>query len=182
MNAQLKPSVFIAILLLAGCASLPEGPNVTALPGSGQSFDYFRQDDAVCRDYARTQIGGKNAQQVSTESAQQSAVLGTVLGAAAGAVIDGEHGAGVGAAAGLLIGTLAGLESGSYAGSKQQQRYDGAYIQCMYAKGHRVPVSAQLAESHSSSRSTMPSTNGQPQVPPDYRPFPPANYPAPSGY
>jgi hypothetical protein len=26
-----------------------------------------------------------------------------------------------------------------------QQRYDAAYVQCMYAKGHQVPVSGQFA-------------------------------------
>ena len=28
--------------------------------------------------------------------------------------------------------------------SEQQRRYDFAYIQCMYAKGHRVPVPGQF--------------------------------------
>lgn len=182
MHTYLIRSLLIATLYIAGCASLPEGPNVTVLPGSGKTFDHFRQDDAVCRDYARSRIGGKSPQLVSSESTQQSAVVGTVLGTAAGAVIGGEHGAGVGAATGLIFGSLAGLDSGLYAGNKQQQRYDGAYIQCMYAKGHRVPVTGQLTSSHSSNRSTIPPANGYSQVPPDFQPYPPANYPPPPGY
>ena len=172
----------IAAFFIGGCVSLPEGPNVTALPGSGKSFDYFIEDDAVCRGYAHTQIGGKTPEQVSTESAQQSAVLGTVLGAAAGAVIDGEHGAGVGAATGLLFGALTGLDSGRYNASRQQQRYDGAYVQCMYAKGHRVPVSAQFIDSHAPNRRAPPRKGTSSQVPPDYYPYPPPDYPPPAGY
>ena len=36
----------------------------------------------------------------------------------------------------------ASATSGSW--SDQQRRYDFAYIQCMYAKGHRVPVPGQF--------------------------------------
>jgi hypothetical protein len=28
----------------------------------------------------------------------------------------------------------------------EQQHYDAAYIQCMYTKGHQVPVSGQFSE------------------------------------
>jgi hypothetical protein len=94
------------------------------------------------------------------------AVLGTVLGAAAGAAIDGEHGAGAGAATGLLIGTLAGLDTGRYTASNQQQRYDSAYVQCMYARGHRVPVSAQFLDSRGSNRRALPPRETRPRVPP----------------
>jgi hypothetical protein len=39
----------VAGLLLAGCASVPSGPSVMALPGSAKSADEFRADDAACR-------------------------------------------------------------------------------------------------------------------------------------
>ena len=39
-------------LLLAGCASVPSGPGVMALPGSAKSADEFRSDDASCRQAA----------------------------------------------------------------------------------------------------------------------------------
>jgi hypothetical protein len=39
----------VAGLLLAGCASVPSGPSVMALPGSAKGADEFRADDAACR-------------------------------------------------------------------------------------------------------------------------------------
>ena len=46
------PFAIIAGLLLAGCASVPSGPSVMALPGSAKSADDFRADDAACRQLA----------------------------------------------------------------------------------------------------------------------------------
>lgn len=46
------PFVIVAGLLLAGCASVPTGPTVMALPGSAKSADDFRSDDAACRQLA----------------------------------------------------------------------------------------------------------------------------------
>jgi len=71
--------------------------------------------------------------------------VGTVVGAAAGALIDGSSGAGVGAGVGLLTGALVGSSTGSASAYTLQQRYDIGYTQCMYAKGHKVPVSGRFA-------------------------------------
>ena len=73
-----------AVFLLAACVSTPEGPSVMVLPGSGKSFDQFRVDEYECRQYARAQIGGTNAQQAATESGVKSAAVGAAVGAAAG--------------------------------------------------------------------------------------------------
>ena len=58
-----------------------------------------------------------------------------------------------------------------------QQRYDFAFTQCMYAKGHRVPVSGRYSDATSPAPSQSASTPpppppGQPpaEAPPDYRP------------
>ena len=42
-------------------------------------------------------------------------------------------------------GSLNGNGPASRSMDNNQQRYDAAFIQCMYAKGHQVPVSGQLA-------------------------------------
>lgn len=173
MNSRPILLLFISTLFIAGCASLPEGPNITALPGSGKSFDRFRQDDGDCREFAHTQVSGKTPDQVATEGAAKSAVTGAAIGAAAGAAIDGLHGAGIGAATGLVIGSLAGREAGLFAADKLQRRYDGAYVQCMYAKGHRVPVSAPLTDARQQNQHSAAPHNARPQVPPDYTPPPP---------
>ena len=133
------------MLLLGACVSLPSGPSVMVLPGTGKSFDQFRSDDLECRDYASMQVGGATASQAASDSVAKSAALGTVVGAAAGAAIGGQSGAGVGAGTGLLVGTLAGSGAADASAYGLQRRYDYAFIQCMYAKGHKVPVSGRLS-------------------------------------
>jgi hypothetical protein len=152
MNKTLIP----LLLLLGGCASVPNGPSVLVLPGTGKSFDQFRGDDIVCRQFAQAQLGG-TANQASMESGVRSAAVGTVLGAAAGAAINGGRGAGVGAGTGLALGGLSGAGAGQASAGEAQRRYDFGYQQCMYAKGHRVPVSGRfLTESQPSSAYSYP--------------------------
>ncbi|MEO5369366.1 MAG: glycine zipper family protein [Magnetococcus sp. DMHC-1] len=135
-TSSLWRCVPLVTLILAGCASAPIGPSVLAMPRSGRSFDQFRSDDAGCRQYSHGLSGGSEV----VDSGMRSAVAGTVMGAAAGAALAGQHGAGVGAGAGLLVGSVAGIGMGQDAGEQAQRRYDYSYIQCMYAKGHQVPV------------------------------------------
>lgn len=153
-------------LLVAACTTMPSGPSVMVLPGTGKSFDHFRADDMECRNYALQSIGGVAPSQAAQGSGVTSAVVGTVVGAAAGAAIGGHEGAGVGAGAGLLVGGLAGTETAATSGYALQGRYDVSYVQCMYAKGHQVPVSGRI---YRQSR------------PPSYRPPPPGVPPPPSG-
>ena len=163
--------LFLAVVVMSGCATMPTGPSVMSLPGEGKSFDEFRADDAVCRQYAFEQIGGVSGQQAAQNSAVTSAVVGTAIGAAAGAAIgsaSGDMGAGaaIGAGAGLLYGSAAGssYSAGSY--YETQRRYDHAYLQCMYMKGNQIPgykrrLSSEPARSY---------------------PPPPADYPPPGRY
>jgi len=149
MKANRRYAALGAVFLLAACVSMPEGPSVMVLPGSGKSFDQFRVDEYECRQYARAQIGGTSAQQAATESGVKSAAVGAAVGAAAGALMGGHEGAGTGAGAGLAVGALAGTGAAQGSARTLQQRYDAAFVQCMYAKGHRVPVSGQLQQAPS---------------------------------
>src|SRR2546428_9072521 len=106
----LRFSPVLAALLLGACVSVPSGPSVMVLPGTGKSFDQFRADDMDCRQFAHSQVGGTDANQVASESAVRSAAVGTVIGAAAGAAIGGRSGA-AGRAGGRVLG-------GSPAGSQ----------------------------------------------------------------
>jgi hypothetical protein len=130
------PSLFA----LSACVSMPEGPTVLTLPGTGKPFDQFRLDDMDCRQFASSQLGGASGSSVAADSGVRSAAVGTLLGAAAGAAINGSHGAGVGAGTGLALGGLAGTGTGNASAYALQRRYDHSYVQCMYAKGNRVPV------------------------------------------
>ena len=158
-------------LVLAGCAIAPVGPAVMTLPGTGKSFDEFRADDAVCRQFANEQVNGLTPQQTATNTAIAGGAIGTAIGAAAGALIGGTAAAaGIGAGAGLLTG---GLVGSGYAGGSwydTQQRYDIGYMQCMYAKGNKIPVSARFA----SAPASAPQQAHFPPPPPPNAPPPPS--------
>lgn len=89
----LMPSAFL--LVMAGCSTMPTGPSVLVLPGTGKDFGLFKTDDADCRQLAFGQIAPAGKPPDSKEEGQQA--------------------------------------------------YDITYIQCMYGKGHRVPVPAELS-------------------------------------
>jgi len=118
-----KALLVAATLTVAGCASVPNSPGVMVLPGSTKTWDQFQVDDADCRSYSRSVIGGKGAEDNS--------------------------------------------------GRTPQQRYDVAFQQCMYAKGHQVPVPRGSVPRTPSVSSTTP----PPPPPPAGAPPPP-----PSGY
>lgn len=170
-----KPALLAGVLLLAGCATVPSGPSIMALPGSGMSFDQFRADDYSCRQYAMQQIGGDTPNRVATDSAVRSAALGTLIGAVAGAAVGDHHSAGVGAATGLLVGSAIGANAANASSYDAQQRYDQYYVQCMYAYGHRVPVAGRLMsdpERYSRPARSAP-RRSIPPPPPGYPPPPP---------
>ncbi len=162
MRNALRLSPLVVVVLLGGCATLPNGPSVLVLPGTGRNFDEFRADDAACRNYAYQQVGGVTSAEAASDSADRSGAVGTVLGAAAGAAMGGGRGAAVGAGCGLLLGGLTGAGAGERAGYALQQRYDFSYEQCMYAKGHRIPESGPFTPA------------------PEQRYYPPPPPPAPS--
>jgi len=143
MKMSYTPAL-LGLALLAGCTTMPSGPSVMALPGSGRSFEQFRFDDSDCQMYAQSQLGGASASSAATESAVRSAAIGTAIGAVAGAAIGGSRNVGAGAGTGLVVGSVAGAGSAGASGYTLQQRFDNAYVQCMYAKGHKVPVAGRF--------------------------------------
>lgn len=116
------------------------------LPGSGKSFDQFRSDDLECKQYANEQVKGVSPNEASIKSGAITAVLGSVLGAIAGAAIGGGTGAAIGAGTGAAAGGVVGTSGARTSGNISQQRYDAGYIQCMYARGNRVPLAGQVME------------------------------------
>jgi hypothetical protein len=169
----LKKTLLLAASLLAGCASFPTGPGVMVLPGSTKSWDQFQIDDADCRNYSSAAIGGKTANQAAADATAKSAMIGTAVGAAAGGLIGGGQGAAVGAGVGLAGGSMVGADAGNASGRSLQQRYDFAFQQCMYAKGHQVPVArgSMPRPRYSSSSPTPP-----PPPPAGAPPAPPSGY------
>lgn len=176
----MKKVAALGALLLAACATpAPTGPGVLVLPGTGKTFDRFRVDDQDCRGFAYNAIGGQKAEEESKDTAVKSAVVGTAIGTAAGALLGGHQGAAVGAGVGLAGGSIVGADASRATSGSAQQRYDHAFTQCMYAKGHKVPVAGRYAyESRGSNSNTQaartpppPPPPGKPpaEVPPDYK-------------
>ncbi|MGZ5013383.1 MAG: hypothetical protein ACXV7E_05100, partial [Methylobacter sp.] len=86
--------VLMSVFLLSACSTMPSGPSVLILPGTGKNFDQFHNDDLMCRQFAHAQLSTSQKEPNSAEEGQQN--------------------------------------------------YDIIYIQCMYGKGHRVPVPGEL--------------------------------------
>ena len=192
----------LAAALLAGCVTVPTGPAVMVMPGVQKSFDQFRVDEGECRNYAQAVLGGPNAAQPGNDAAAANAVAGAALGAAAGAILGAVtghagNGAAIGAGTGLIFGSAAGSNSAGYSSYALQRQYDGAYLQCMYARGNQVPgqvayrvvTPAPRTPVYSYPPANYPPPNAAPgnYPPPNYPPpnvapgnYPPPNYPPPN--
>jgi hypothetical protein len=92
MSQNLK--LLILALVLSSCSTMPSGPSVLVLPGTGKDFGQFRNDEDTCRQFAHAQLASAPKKPDSKDEGQQN--------------------------------------------------YDISYVQCMYGKGHRVPVPEEL--------------------------------------
>jgi hypothetical protein len=171
-----------AAVLVTGCVSMPAGPSVTVLPGRGKPFEQFQGDDANCRHWAASQIGDSPSN-AATQSTVSGAAVGTLLGAAAGAALGAAAGnpalgAAAGAGAGLLGGSAVGASAAGPAYGALQIRYDAAYTQCLYAKGHQIPVRGGVRPSYAA-QSPPPPPPPPPAAAPSQIPPPPPGPPPP---
>ncbi len=191
MNAGKSYLVLLIPLSLTGCAIYPHGPSMLVLPGLTATFDQFRTDEMNCKVYAEHAVAGQSTQQAAEAGAINSAAAGTVVGAAAGAMIgaasgNAGSGAAIGAGSGLILGSAAGSDAYAVSGSRTQARYDNAYVQCMYARGHQVPVPASLASAHRSRPAPVSAPTSLPlgsgSGPPVTAAYPPPGMPPPPGY
>jgi uncharacterized protein YcfJ len=185
MRRKVVAVPLVAAVLVTGCATVPTGPSVTVLPGRNKAFEQFQMDDAACRQWAGQQTGASPSQ-ASTHSVATGAAVGTLIGAAAGAAIGAAAGspgtgAAVGAGAGLLGGTATGASQAGPVYGSLQRRYDASYMQCMYAKGHQIPVRAGTRPSYASQSAAPPPPPPPPPaaVPPNVPPPPPGPPPPP---
>jgi hypothetical protein len=140
-------------VLLGACTVIPVGPSVMALPGSRMGVDQYQADNAACQQHA-------------------------------GAVIAAASGGTAAAADNAAASTAAAGSSYTAMSSYQLQRgYDGAYLQCMYDRGHRVPVRRDYTAGPS--RPVYLDSGSAPsRYPPPNMPPPPAKpgAQAPAGY
>jgi len=185
MKARTILASVVGGAVLTACVTVPTGPSVMVLPGSGKSYDQFMSDGASCRQFAQQGTGYATDQAVNQSAA--SAVGGSALGAAAGAIIgsaSGNAGAGaaIGAGTGLLFGSAVGSNQAYGSSYALQRNYDMNYMQCMYARGHQVPMPAGYrSEQRASSLPPPPSGYGGNYAPPAGSYAPPGAPPANAG-
>jgi hypothetical protein len=134
--------IALSLSTVSACATIPSGPNVTVVPARGKPFELFQQEDLLCRRWAEQRIG-ISPQEVINKDTTTGAMVGTAVGAGLGALAgaaSGQAGGGalIGGAAGMLVGAASGADSGRISGYEAQQRYDSAYVQCMYAKDNHI--------------------------------------------
>ena len=150
-----------ASVMLGACTVMPMGPSVMTLPGSTKTVEDCQADVAQCQQYS-------------------SAVITANAGGTAA----------VGAGLGVLFGGMAGSSYTSMSLYQLQRGYDSAYVNCMYARGNRVPMVREYASGPSqpayARRDAPPVGYPPPNTPPppglagEGRP-PPTNVP-PSSY
>lgn len=194
MKARASIPLAVSCLVLGACTVIPTGPSVMALPGSQKSVEEYQADVAQCLRYADAVVAsaaGSTAASADNQAAS-TAAAGAALGAVTGAIIGAASGnageaAAVGAGTGLLFGAAAGSPYTAMSSYQLQRGYDGAYLQCMYARGNRVPTSRSYAGPARPSYSQSGTAQGtySPPPPPTSSGYPvpayvpPANYPPP---
>jgi len=178
----MKTTIFPTILALGvamtlgGCAYAPTGPTVMVLPGSQKTPDQFQADYAACQQEVQALLAP--SVDAANNQAASNVVIGTVIGAAAGALLgQGSYNPGAaaawGAGTGLLIGSAGAGGYSQVSSYSLQQRFNFAFLQCMYQRGNQVPGYRRQAP-----------VVAPPPPPPGYRyppsAYPPPNYPAPN--
>ena len=170
-----------AALAMVGCAVAPTSPTVMVLPGTQKSQAQFQADYAACQQQAQAMLSGDA--QAANDQAAATVVVGTVIGAAAGALLGqgsyhSDSSVAWGAGTGMLIGSAAAGSSSQASSYSLQQRFNAAFIQCMYLHGNQVPGAAGYRRRAPVAPAPPPANYPPPNYPaPSY---PPPNYPAPS--
>ena len=57
MNWKRRALLFLAVMVLSACATIPKGPSVGARPGPWKPLEIFQADDAACRRWGTQQSG-----------------------------------------------------------------------------------------------------------------------------
>ena len=131
-----------------------------ALPGSGKTFDQFREDDYYCKQYANEQVGGQTPNKASIASGLGSAAVGNRAGCRGRGCFRRGSGAAIGAGSGLLVGGLVGTGTASASGNIEQQRYDIGYTNACTAKVimFLYQVKSWMTPSQSAARPALPTS------------------------
>lgn len=127
--------IAITALVALGACAVPRSPSVAVLPGGGKDMAAFNADDIACREYSARRALEKSPPPDAMGLGTGPAVVEARGRAARGN--DTETGTGS-----MFGGAPAPESDNSFTA---QQRFDTAYVQCMSAKGHKVPVNQNMS-------------------------------------
>ena len=78
MEYNSKLAIMFLGLISGGCATVPTGPSMTAVPSAGKPFELFMKEDATCRQYAETEVGiGPSQTNPNKSESNTSPITGT---------------------------------------------------------------------------------------------------------
>jgi hypothetical protein len=133
---KVRTSITVAVLFALGaCASAPHAPSVSVLPGGGKSMEVFNTDDIACRVLSAQHSFDKGPPTDGMGLGTSPAVVEPRSPEARRS--DTETGTGS-----MFGGAPAQEADNSFTA---QQRYDTAYLKCMFSKGHQVPVNLNMS-------------------------------------
>ena len=128
--------------LLGACVTVPGGPSVMVLPGSGKPFEVFQADDDSCRQWA-SHRSGRVPNEPVTGGVHRCDYRDPAWRGARRRHRRRSRQSGPGRGRRcrerFFFGTATGASADAQTGMSMQQRYDTAYTQCMYAKGNQIP-------------------------------------------
>lgn len=129
---------FGPLFFFSACVPAVFTPTVSVMPAPGKSFEVFAAEQTSCKQFAEQQIGAAR-DQINNQIAG-GVLLGMAAGASQAAVLGGDGGAVIASAASSGAAAAgSNLPNAQMATAALQQRYDGAFSQCMFAKGNQVP-------------------------------------------
>jgi hypothetical protein len=135
-TGQIIASALAAALLAGACATVPAGnaPSVAVLPGGGKDMASFNKDDIACRGDAHARANDNTPLPTAMGLGGRTEVASTRGRLALRDSTDTTTGSVYGGAPAANAGTFT-----------VQQRYDTAYVQCMFSKGHKIPVNEAMS-------------------------------------
>jgi len=124
-------SAITAALVSSACASLPadSAPTVGVMPGGGKDMAQFNQDDIACRGVATAKAKENSPLPVAMGLGNKVEVASTRSQVV---IRDASK-----ESTGSVFGNAVSTDNATFT---TQQRYDTAYVSCMYSKGHKIPV------------------------------------------
>jgi hypothetical protein len=124
-------------LLAVACSSIPVGsaPTVEVLPGGGKDMVAFNQDDIACRSTARDRASENSPLPTAMGLGNRPEVIASSRGRIS--IRESSE-----STTGSVFGGSPAADAGPLT---TQQRFDTAYVQCMYSRGHKIPMKEQLS-------------------------------------